>query len=551
MNKKHLIVAIIIVVIAIIGSIAYFGNNVMSEPTTITVTAPNHLEEPESGFNPLTGWGCGHMNFNPLIQSTLFTTDKEGNMANDLATGYNISEDGKIWTVNIRDDAKFSNNKTVKARDVAFTFNEAARTNITALDMTNLENATAENDTTVIFTLKEPQSTFIYKLRYVGIVPEEGYDNETYGENPIGSGPYMLKQWDKGQQAIFEVNPYYYGETSYFTQINMLFPDESNCVQLAKSRQADVVYVPLSQLNDTIEGYDKVDISAGRAQGVALPYQNESGEINGVKVGNNVTADSAIRHALNIGVNRQKIADDVYQGHASPEYTGSDTRSYGNPDAKIIDNNVSGAKEILKEGGWEDSDGDGIVEKNGVPASFKLYYSSNDQARQAYAAVVAEQAKELGINITLEGADWDTIYENMYSSATTMQMTSNDPFQALYKEFHTKEISVDDYLNPNAYSNSEVDLALEKALSSNKNESNQYWKEAALITDGEGYSPAGNAPWVWLVDYHFTYFVESDIDMGDVPPNMGQDPFVNIVEWKRVNGTVERPNMVVNSTSIS
>lgn len=551
MNKKYLIVALAVIIIAIIGCVAFLGNTTNNDPHTITVTAPNHLEEPAAGFNPLTGWGCGHMNTNPLVQSTLFTTDSEGNFTGDLATSYDVSSDGKTWTVNIRDDVKFSNNESLKASDVAFTFNEAARSKISSLDMTNLKNATAVNDTTVEFTLNEPQSTFIYKLRYVGIVPEKDYNNETYGSNPIGSGPYMLKQWDKGQQAIFVANPNYYGEKPYFTQVNMVFPDESGCVQLAKSGQADFVYVPLSQVNDEVDGYDKIDISAGRAQGIALPYLNDSGEINGVKVGNDVTADPAIRHALNVGINRQDIADTVYHGHGSPEYTGADSRPYGNPDAKVQDNDIEGAKKILKEGGWVDTNGDGIVEKDGVSASFKLFYPPEDEARQAYSTVVAEHAKKLGINITLESADWDTIYENMYSSATAMQMTSNDPFQAVYKEYHTKNISADDYLNPNAYSNPNVDQVLQKALSaSSQDEAQQYWKEAALLGDGGGYSPAGDAPWLWLVNYYFTYFIKSDIDMGDVPPNQGQDPFINIVEWKRVNGTVERPNMVVNSNSI-
>ncbi len=547
LNKKYLIIGIILIILAIIGCIGLFGNTANSDPHTITVTAPNHLEEPTAGFNPLTGWGCGHMNYNPLIQSTLFTTDKEGNFTGDLATDYEISSDGKTWIVNIRDDVKFSNNKTLKASDVAFTFNEAANAKNSDLDMTNLNKAEAVNDTTVKFTLKEPQSTFIYKLRYVGIVPEEGYNNETYGANPIGSGPYMLKQWDKGQQAIFVVNPNYYGDKPYFTQINMLFPDESNSVQLAKSGQADFVYVPISQLNDKIEGYDLIDISAGRAQGISLPYQNVSGEVDGVEVGNAVTSDSAIRQALNIGINRQEIADQVYQGHAKPEYTGSDTRSYGNPAGKVQDNDIDGAKEILKNAGWVDENGDGILEKNGVSASFKIYYSAEDQARQAYSTVVAEQAKELGINITLVGTDWDTIYKNIYSSAAAMQMTSGDPFQAVYKQYHSRNITVGDSLNGNLYSNSEVDIALEKALSeSNENIANQYWREAALLSDGGGYSPAGDAPWLWLVNYYFTYFIKSDIDMGDVPPNQGQDSFINIVEWTRVNGTADRTNLVIN-----
>ena len=213
----------------------------------MTVAAHSNIKEPESGFNPLTGWGCGHQNYNPLVQSCLFKTDKNGEIVPDLATDYKISSDGLTWTVNIRDDVKFSDNSTLDANDVAFTFNTAKSTE-SDLDLTNIDKVTAKNDTCVEFKLVEPRSTFIYDLRYLGIVPEE-YDNETYGENPIGSGPYVLDHWDKGQQAIFTINENYYGEKPYFTQITMLFPEESTWLELAKSGEVDVVPVATSALN--------------------------------------------------------------------------------------------------------------------------------------------------------------------------------------------------------------------------------------------------------------------------------------------------------------
>ena len=243
------------------------------------------------------------------------------------------------------------------------------------MDLTNLEKVTAKNDTCVEFKLAEPRSTFIYDLRYVGIVPEE-YDNETYGENPIGTGPYVLDHWDKGQQAIFTLNDNWYGDKPYFTQINMLFPEEATWLELAKSGQVDVAPVATSALNESVDGYNFVEKSAGRAQGISLPYIEDNGETSpaGAKIGNNVTADKAIREALNVGINRQKICDEVYSGHASPEFTSVDTRDFANPNAKVKDGDVAKAKQILKEGGWEDTDGDGIVEKDGVKASFDLYY---------------------------------------------------------------------------------------------------------------------------------------------------------------------------------
>ncbi len=536
MDKKIIIAAVAAVVVIAIAAFALSGGSHDDDPTHLTVAAHSNIAEPESGFNPLTGWGCGHQNYNPLVQSCLFKTDKNGDIVPDLATDYKISSDGLTWTVNIRDDVKFSDNSTLDAKDVAFTFNTAKATE-SDLDLTNIDKVTAKNDTCVEFKLVEPRSTFIYDLRYLGIVPEE-YDNETYGENPIGSGPYVLDHWDKGQQAIFTINENYYGEKPYFTQITMLFPEESTWLELAKSGEVDVVPVATSALNQTVDGYDFYEVSAGRAQGVSFPYLEDNGQTSesGWKIGNNVTSDKAIRQALNIGVDRQKMCDEIFSGHAKPEYTSVDTRDYANANAYEPDGDVEKAKQILKEGGWEDTDGDGIVEKDGLKASFDLYYPPDYLDRQSLATVFAEQAKDIGIEVNLEGADWDTIYANMYSSAALMQQTSPDPYKSIYQQYHSKAPD-EFYMNPGLYNNTAVDKLMEDAMHANDfNQADSLWSQAALTGEG-GFGPAGDAPFAWLVNYDYNYFIKNDIDIGEQPDGLGNDVLINICEWSRTNST--------------
>src|SRR5690606_19376688 len=100
------------------------------------------------------------------------------------------------------------------AQDVVFTF-QTAKTSGSIIDLSNLSEVEKVNEQTVVFNLKQPESTFIYHLSTIGIVPEHAYQ-EHYNENPIGSGPYELVQWHRGQQLIVEANPYYYGEPPFF-----------------------------------------------------------------------------------------------------------------------------------------------------------------------------------------------------------------------------------------------------------------------------------------------------------------------------------------------
>ena len=532
-----IIIGVIAIIVIIVAAFALMGGSRDNDPTHLTVAAHSNIPEPEAGFSSLVGWGCGHQNYNPLVQSCLFKTDKNGSIVPDLATGYSISSDGKTWTVNVRDDVKFSDNSTFDAEDVAFTFNTAKDTE-SELDLTNIANVTAKNKTTVEFKLVEPRSTFIYDLRYVGIIPSDSYDNNTYGEHPIGTGPYVLDHWDKGQQAIFKVNPNYYDKKPYFTQLTLLFPEESTWLELAKSGKVDVVPVATSSLNQSVDGYQFVEKSAGRAQGVSLPYQNDTGKSwNGTaKIGNNVTADKAIREALNVGVNRQTMCDEIFSGHATPEYTSVDTRSYANPAAKVNDSDVNKAKQILKDGGWNDTNGDGIVEKNGVKASFDLYYPPKYLDRQSLSTVFAEQAKEIGIEVNLVGADWDTIYANMYSSAALMQQTSPDPYKSIYQQYHSKEAD-GFYMNPNLYNNTDSDKLMDDAMhSSDLNAANTLWSQSSFVNGG-GWGPAGDAPFVWLVNYDYNYFIKDGIDIGEQPDGLGNDILINICDWTRTNST--------------
>ena len=500
----------------------------------LVVNVYGHTGEPETGFDPLLGWGCGHVNFEPLIQSTLFKSADDGSMINDLATNYSISSDGKIWTVNIRDDVRFTDGEKLTAEDVAFTFNTAIGSN-SELDMSNLKKATAINDTAVEFELKEPQSSFIWKLRYVGIVPEHAYEKETYGSNPIGSGPYKLVQWDKGQQAIFELNEDYYREKPYFKKITMLFLDKDTAFAAAKSGEVDIAEIEISHANQTIDGYRLVALPASRALGVSFPMQNDTGEksLKGDPIGNNVTADIAIRKALNIGIDRKALLEGVLSGKGDVEYTGVDQREYGNPEARINDSNPEEAKKILENAGWKDTDGDGIREKNGTKAQFKLYYSSDDPIRQALSVAVSEQARKLGIKIDLVGASWDEIYANQYNSAV-LYAFSNIDTHTLYLQYHSKEPD-DTYRNPGLYSSPVVDGYLEAALKSeDQDEAIKYWQLAAY--DGNtGFGPAGDAPWLWLVTTDYLYMIDETLDIGTPQKNAGSDILGNIYEWKRVD----------------
>ena len=150
--------------------------------------------EPETGFDPTTGWGRYG---SPLFQSTLFKRDSNLEMKNDLAVNYSTSDNGLEWIVELRKDVTFSDWVPLTADDVTYTF-ETARASGSIVDLTNLAKAEALDSHTVKFSLNQPDSTFIHSLAVTGIVPKHAHSNK-YFENPRGSGPYQIIQWNKGE----------------------------------------------------------------------------------------------------------------------------------------------------------------------------------------------------------------------------------------------------------------------------------------------------------------------------------------------------------------
>ena len=195
MDSKYLIGIVAVIIIAVIaGAVLMGGSSTHRADDELVVAAYSHGGEPEAGFDPILGW---NYLAEPLIQSTLLKMTPNMEYKNDLATSWKANSNFTQYTVNIRDDVKFTDNTTLDAEDVAFTYNEAAKNGASDLDFTSLKNATAKNSTTVVFDLNRPDSTFVDKFAYLGIVPSDSYNNNTYGSHPVGSGPYKFVQWNK------------------------------------------------------------------------------------------------------------------------------------------------------------------------------------------------------------------------------------------------------------------------------------------------------------------------------------------------------------------
>ena len=506
--------------------------NTPAEDSIVTETAKDsvivamgHGSEPEAGFDPAYGWGAGEHVHEPLIQSTLTVTTTDLEIAYDLATDVQCDETGLLWTVTIRDDVKFTDGEPLTASDVAFTYNTVKAAS-SVNDFTMLKEAVAVDDTTVEFHMERAYSIWPYTMAIVGIVPEHAYGPD-YGSNPIGSGRYIMKQWDKGQQIIFEANPDYYGEEVQMKKVTVVFMDEDAAFAAAKAGQVDLAYTAASYSEQTVDGFELLAFASVDNRGFSLPATSAAVNENGVAVGNDFTSDVNVRRAMNIGIDREQMIENVMYGYGTAAYSVCDGMPWYNDEAEV-EYDFEGAIAILDEAGWVVG-ADGIREKDGIRAAFTLMYPASDSVRQMMAADTANQLKALGIEVQIEGVGWDVAYDRALSEPLMWGWGAHTPME-LYNIYHTVNGSAE--YSP--YANETVDRYMDEALAADSlEESYELWKKAQW--DGEtGITQEGDIPWIWLANIDHLYWSRENLNVAEQklhPHGHGWSVVNNVDQW--------------------
>ena len=482
--------------------------------TSQVIVAMNAGSEPAAGFDPLVAWGCGEHVHEPLIQSTLITTDEDLNFVNDLATDYVCTDDGLVWTFTIRDDVRFSDGEPLSAADVAFTVNAVAHGTTSEADLSMVKEAVAVSDTVVELHLNKPYNALLYTLAVLGIVPEHAY-GEGYGAHPVGSGRYLLEQWDRGQQVIFRANPDYYGEPPLMERVVVVFMDEDAALAAVQAGQVDIAYTYATHSDQRFEGYELVSYGTVDSRGISLPCvpagDTKADGDNEYPAGNDVTCDVAVRRAINAGIDRQAMIEHVLNGYGGVAYSVGDGMPWSSEDMAVAFDRTA-ACELLDEAGWNAGD-DGVRIRDGVRAAFDLWYSSDDSVRQALVNEFASQMRELGIDVTPRGGSWDEIYPHEFEQPVLWGWGSNSPIEAYELNYSTG------WGNYACYESEAVDAYLDLALAQTDVEASYAYWQKALWDGSEGVAPQGAATWCWIANVDHLYFKRTGLDVARQKPH--------------------------------
>ncbi|MBE5838841.1 ABC transporter substrate-binding protein [Butyrivibrio sp.] len=485
----------------------------------------------DSSMDPVKGFmSYGY----PFVNEALIQADTNSEYVADLATDWEVSEDALTYTFNLREGVTFSDGTPFTAEDVVFTYEEVQKNqaNNENVDLTKLKSVEADGDYKVVFTLNECYSPFLDTVAMLQIVPSDSYNSETFDTAPIGTGAYKVAEYDTNQQIILQINDSYWGGTPDIEQVNIISMDQDTAYSNAVSGQLDVVMVGSTYINETIDSMTLHKLETMDVRNVSLPTLTEQvmkdSQGNEYNVGNNVTSDIAVRKALSIGINRQEIIDNAFNGEGKPAVNFTDNLPWASTD-DYEDNQVDEAKKILEDAGWIDADGDGIREKGDLKCSFDLIAPGNDEDRYKLATALAENAKNLGIEINVRNESWDVAVVEENTTPIVWGWGQFSP-TVIYSTYDSEMFLEAQYANVTGYTNADCDAAIEKAFAaSNQADANAAWKEAQAIGDSE-------YPYLYLVNIEHSYFVKDNLDISEAtqiphPHGHGSPIICNLKDW--------------------
>ncbi|GHF98212.1 ABC transporter substrate-binding protein [Streptomyces zaomyceticus] len=417
--------------------------------------------EPET-LSPLLGYG---KDGNSKIFDGLLAFDADMKLKPALATALpRIADGGLTYTYTLRDGVTFSDGVPFTAKDVVFTYrtildprtNNASRTELDAL-----ESVEAIGDDTVVFRLKYPYAPFaertVHAIAPEHIAAKQDVNTGAFTTRPIGTGPYVLTGWSKGEKLSFKANPTYWNGAPAVKKFTMAIIKDDD-VRATRLRAGDLDGAVLppnlaagfkddkARKTWTAKTYDY--------RTVTLPTHHE------------VTGDTAVRRALDLAVDRQTMVDKILEGAGKPAYGPVPTDSPWFAKGTERRHDLAGAQKILDEAGWKPGP-DGVRVRNGVRAAFPIWYLSGDKLRQDHALAYVSDAKKAGIDITAQAGTWEVIEPRMKTDAVLAGGGSpGDPDFDQYLLLKST-LGGDGFNNMARYDNKTVDRALDEGRRTN------------------------------------------------------------------------------------
>lgn len=388
----------------------------------------------------------GFQVYQNIVESPVTPSADLSTMEPELATDWTISEDGLTYTFNLRQGVKFHNGKDFSAEDVIFSYERIMNPDFPAADassFTMVESVEAPDEHTVVFKLKFPFAAFLTKLEQLWVLPKDTEAN--FEQELIGTGPFKFKEWVSGDHITLERFDDYWEEGKPYLDEVIYKPIPEDATKLVELQTGGLNFISNVPYKDIAELENDPNLQVYRILGVVRDH-----------LGFNVTKppfdNPKVRQAMGYLVDREAIAEAILEGYALPAQIAIPTSHWAfNPDiADAYSFDPEKARQLLTEAGYPD----------GFKATIKVSPTYPQEIKMA--ELIAEAAKEIGVEFEIVQLEWSTWIEEVvtngdYEAEIVLISGGIDPDDFFYQWHHSDEI-----FNIWRFSTPELDALLDK-----------------------------------------------------------------------------------------
>ena len=341
-----------------------------------------------------------------------------------LADFWEIAPDGRTYTFHLNQDARWHDGVDITAEDVQFSFDALANPDLGSSYSSNFLDATESwqviDEHTFEVVAKEPLVTFLYEMHSV-VVPKHIWesvpiadwrtDGGATGQDParvVGSGPWKFQEWRQGESISYVRNDDYYQKAPYLdSYVIRIWPDQTSVTNAFLNGEIDVAAVEPADV-EVVEATEGLKVKVYPTRSFSYYMTNLDPEKT------TLFTDRLVRQALFHGLDRESIVNDILLGYAEVARGTQPVISYAYaPDqiTTVYNYDPEKAKALLAEAGWTDTDGDGIVDKDGAPFAFEMIYPSGTPSTDQMIAYMQDAWRAIGVEMTPRAMEFSALVE--------------------------------------------------------------------------------------------------------------------------------------------
>ena len=431
-----------------------------------------------------------HFIFNGLLKY-----NEELELVGDLAERWDVREDGLVLVFYLRKNVFWQDGRSFSAKDVVFTYQKLTDPQVPTPyggQFEKVGSVKALDAYTVEVRYEEPFSPGLSSWT-MGIVPEhllanEDLRNTPFARKPVGTGPYYLKKWVRGEKIELWANHGYFDGRPNLDRVVIRFlPDPATAfLELQTENLDNAGLTPLQFSRQIHTPFFDAKYKTYRWTGLQYTYL-------GYNLKHPIFRDKRVRQALAFAIQPKEMIDGVLMGMGRAVSGPFLPESWAaNPDVKPFAYDLQEAKRRLEEAGWRDSDGDGILDHDGVKFSFTVLTNGGNDQRKMTCEILQKELSLVGVDMKIQVMEWGTllkefIHPRRFDAVLMGWSLALDP--DIYDLFHSSRTGPGQF-NFVSFENPEADHLLEEARKTFDQEkrASLYRQAHAVIHDEQPYA---------------------------------------------------------------